>query len=187
MLVTYTEFFKVKHFYLIFSSCNYETKLKLMTRLHLKKISCHYFFGYYFAIVYKMCFPSKPNYLVTPFFLLMLDSQSTLNLVFFLSSENGLGYYTPIGFYLVASALILQFNFWPGYNSSVSILITRDKVLTSIAPKRLALSPILSSMYLRSSSVIVGCFAGLSYDTKSQNMYQTMPKLPVEYIKKRRI
>lgn len=51
-------------------------------------------------------------------------------------------------------------------------------ILTSIAPSRLALSPMLSSMYRLSSSVIVGCFAGLSYETKSQNMYQTIPKLP---------
>lgn len=40
--------------------------------------------------------------------------------------------------------------------------IHHNKILTSIAPKRFALSPMLSSMYLRSSSVIVGCFAGLS-------------------------
>lgn len=37
-----------------------------------------------------------------------------------------------------------------------------SNILTSIAPRRLALSPMLSSMYLLSSSVIVGCFAGLS-------------------------
>lgn len=56
-----------------------------------------------------------------------------------------------------------------------------SNILTSIAPRRLALSPMLSSMYLLSSSVIVGCFAGLSYETKSQNMYQTIPKLPLEW------
>lgn len=55
-----------------------------------------------------------------------------------------------------------------------------SNILTSIAPRRLALSPMLSSMYLLSSSVIVGCFAGLSYETKSQNIYQTIPKLPLE-------
>lgn len=65
------------------------------------------------------------------------------------------------------------------------LLLTHRKqgvsnILTSIAPRRLALSPMLSSMYLLSSSVIVGCFAGLSYETKSQNMYQTIPKLPLE-------
>lgn len=39
-------------------------------------------------------------------------------------------------------------------------------------------SPIASSMYFLSSGVIVGWAAGLSYDTRIQNMYQNIPKLP---------
>lgn len=39
-------------------------------------------------------------------------------------------------------------------------------------------SPIASSMYFLSSGVIVGWAAGLSYDTRIQNIYQNIPTLP---------
>lgn len=39
-------------------------------------------------------------------------------------------------------------------------------------------SPIASSMYFLSSGVMVGWAAGLSYDTRIQNKYQNIPKLP---------
>lgn len=39
-------------------------------------------------------------------------------------------------------------------------------------------SPIASSMYFLSSGVMVGWAAGLSYDTRIQNRYQNIPKLP---------
>lgn len=39
-------------------------------------------------------------------------------------------------------------------------------------------SPIASSMYFLSSGVMVGWAAGLSYDTRTQNRYQNIPKLP---------
>lgn len=39
-------------------------------------------------------------------------------------------------------------------------------------------SPIASSMYFLSSAVMVGWAAGLSYDTRTQNKYQNIPKLP---------
>ena len=39
-------------------------------------------------------------------------------------------------------------------------------------------SPIASSMYFLSSGVMVGWTAGLSYDTRIQNKYQNIPKLP---------
>lgn len=42
----------------------------------------------------------------------------------------------------------------------------------------LALSPMASSMYLRSSSEMLGCSAGDSYETSSQNRYQKIPKRP---------
>jgi len=50
--------------------------------------------------------------------------------------------------------------------------------LTSAGPSSLELSPMLSSMKQRSSAVMVGCTAGLSYDTKTQNIYQKIPKQP---------
>lgn len=39
-------------------------------------------------------------------------------------------------------------------------------------------SPIASSMYFLSSGEMVGWAAGLSYDTRIQNKYQNIPKLP---------
>lgn len=88
--------------------------------------------------------------------------------------------YPTYYYFYVDSFWFYLFGFYCSY------LIGRKcmNILTSIAPSRLALSPMLSSMYRLSSSVIVGCFAGLSYETKSQNMYQTIPKLPLEWRKR---
>lgn len=105
------------------------------------------------------------------------------NYTFLLHSLRPASVYGEINIHFHVSNSLLGYNLIASKGWDINIHVSR--VLTSIAPKRLALSPILSSMYLRSSSVIVGCFAGLSYDTKSQNMYQTMPKLPVEYVKER--
>lgn len=44
--------------------------------------------------------------------------------------------------------------------------------------RNVADSPIASSMYFLSSGVMVGWAAGLSYETRIQNMYQNIPKLP---------
>ncbi len=41
-------------------------------------------------------------------------------------------------------------------------------------------SPMASSMYFLSSGVMVGWAAGLSYDTRIQNKYQQIPKLPTD-------
>lgn len=75
----------------------------------------------------------------------------------------------------------------------VNILLNRLKIIykykdyrknryyilhTSVTLSCLVLSPMADSMYILSSSVIVGCAAGLPYARRSHMTYHMMPKTP---------